>query len=66
LQNASRKKIAGRELRWFVCYMTGGRQSMVWDGMVSGLVNVLYSIGQGSIMGPLLFIILTSGMADFL
>jgi hypothetical protein len=39
---------------------------MVWDGMVSGLVNVLYSIGQGSIMGPLLFIILTSGMADFL
>jgi hypothetical protein len=33
--------IAELELRWFVCYMTGGRQSVVWDGTVSGLVDVL-------------------------
>jgi hypothetical protein len=39
---------------------------VVWDGTVSGLVNVLYGIRQGSILGPLLFIILTSSMADFL
>jgi hypothetical protein len=58
--------IAGRELRWFVCYMAGGRQSVVWDGTVSGLVDVLYGVRQGSILGPLLFIILTSGMADLL
>jgi hypothetical protein len=54
--------VTGRKLRWFICYMTGGRQSVVWDGMVGGLVDVLYGIRQGSI----LFIILTSGMADFL
>jgi hypothetical protein len=46
--------------------MTGGRQSVVWDGTVGGLVDVLYGVRQGSILGPLLFIILTSGMADYL
>jgi hypothetical protein len=46
--------------------MTGGRQSMVWDGTVGGLVNVLYGVPQGLILGPILFIILISGMADFL
>jgi hypothetical protein len=33
--------VTGRELRWFLCYMTGGRQSVVWDGTVSSLINVL-------------------------
>jgi hypothetical protein len=45
--------VTGRELRWFLCYMTGGRQSMVWEGMVSSLINVLYGVCQGSILGPL-------------
>jgi hypothetical protein len=58
--------VTGRELRWFICCMTGGRQSVVWDGTVGGLINVLYSVRQGSILGQILYIILTSGMADFL
>jgi hypothetical protein len=58
--------VTGRELRWFLCYMTGGRQSVVWDGTVSSLIDVLYGVRQESILGPLLFIILTSGMAEFL
>jgi hypothetical protein len=58
--------VTGRELRWFLCYMTGGRQSVVWDGTVSSLINVLYGVRQGSILGPLLFIILISVMAKFL
>jgi hypothetical protein len=46
--------------------MTGSRQSVVWDGTVSNLINVLFCVRQGSILGPLLFIILTSGMVEFL
>jgi hypothetical protein len=42
--------VTGRELRWFLCYMTGGRQSKVLDGTVSSLINVLYSVRQGSIL----------------
>jgi hypothetical protein len=57
--------ITGRELRWYLNYMSGGKQCVVWDGTVSGLVDVLYGVRQGSILGPLLFIILTSGMTSF-
>jgi hypothetical protein len=58
--------ITGRELRWFLDYMSGGRQCVVWDGTVSGLVDVIYGVRQGSILGPILFINLTIGMANFL
>jgi hypothetical protein len=58
--------VTGQDLRWFLCYMTGSRQSVVWDSTVSSLFNVLYGVRQGSILGPLLFIILTSSMAEFL
>jgi hypothetical protein len=39
--------VTGRELQWFVCYMTGGRHSVVLDGMVGGLIDVLYGVCQG-------------------
>jgi hypothetical protein len=64
--NADYISVTGRELKWFLCYMTGGRQCVVWDGTVRTLINVLYGVRQGSILGPLLFIILVSGMAKFL
>jgi hypothetical protein len=40
-------EIMGRELRWFLDYMSGGKQCVVWDGTVSRLVNVLYGVRQG-------------------
>jgi hypothetical protein len=58
--------ITGRELKWFLDYMSGGKQCVVWDGTVSGLINVLYGVRQGLILGPILFIILTSHMSSFI
>jgi hypothetical protein len=58
--------ITGRALKWFLCYMSGGKQCVVWDGTVSGFINVLYGVRQGSILGPIIFIVLVSGMAAYL
>jgi hypothetical protein len=44
--------VTGRELRWFLCYMTGGRQNVVWDGRVSSLNNVLYGVRLGRSSDP--------------
>jgi hypothetical protein len=36
--------IGGRSLKWFRCYLTGARQRVVWDGQVSGVVDVEYGV----------------------
>jgi hypothetical protein len=46
--------------------MTGCKQYVVWDSTVSSLINVLYGVRQGSILGPILFIVLVSSMAMYL
>jgi hypothetical protein len=56
----------GRVLQWFLCYMTGGKQCVVLDGTASSLIDVLYGVRQCSILGQILFIILVSGMAEYL
>ncbi len=54
--------IGGRqEIDWFRSYMTGGQQSVDWDGVNSSLAEVRFGVRQGSILGPLLFLTL---MAD--
>jgi hypothetical protein len=58
--------ITGRALAWFSCYLTGGKQCVVWDGAISSLIDVLYGVRQGSILRPILCIILVSGMAEYL
>jgi hypothetical protein len=58
-------RITGRFLKWFLCYMQGGKQCVVWEGTVSSLIRVLYGIQQGSILGPILLIVLVSGMATY-
>jgi hypothetical protein len=58
--------ITGRALQWFLWYMTGGKQCVVCYGTASTRINVLYGLRQGSILGPILFIILVSGMSEYL
>ena len=41
-------------------YLTGGSQEVRWNGTPSSKLEVKYGVRQGSIMGPLLFTLLTS------
>ena len=44
-------------LRWFTSYLLGRRQRVVIDGTVSDRVSILAGVPQGSILGPLLFLV---------
>ena len=49
--------ICGPLLNWFIRYLTNRFQRVVIPGGVSGWLEILAGVPQGSILGPLLFII---------
>jgi hypothetical protein len=55
--------VSGRALEWFSDYLTGGRQQVCWDDALSSMVLIKFGVLQGSILGPLLFLVLFSKMA---
>jgi hypothetical protein len=58
--------IKGVPLKWLSCYMEGGSQVVDWDGARSKPVAVLFGVRQGSILGPLLFLIHVASLSDTL
>ena len=49
--------IRGSALTWFTSYLSNRKQFTSYDGNNSELCNILCGVPQGSILGPLLFII---------
>ena len=49
--------IRGSALTWFTSYLSNRKQFISYDGNNSELCNILCGVPQGSILGPLLFII---------
>ena len=47
-------------------YMTGGLQRVVWNGQISGQQAIKYGVRQGSILGPLLFLVMVSDMEEII
>jgi hypothetical protein len=58
--------VSKRALAWFKSYLTGGSQQVSWDGTLSSLIAVRWGVRQGSILGPVLFLVLISDMANAL
>ena len=56
--------VRGANLKWFSDYLAMRRQRMVVDGVFSDWSAVTKGIPQGSILGPLMFIIFVNDMPD--
>ena len=51
-----------QERKLLLDYLRGGKQRVSWNGCVSKTNEVEYGVRQGSVLGPLLFILLTGDL----
>lgn len=58
--------LSGNALKWFSSYISGRFQSVLIKGVESRVWQLLFGVPQGSVLGPLLFIIYTSPLGKIL
>ena len=63
---ASRYGVKDIALKWFKSYLSDRVQAVLIDGKESKLHHLLCGVPQGSVLGPILFILYTSPLADLL
>jgi len=57
-------EISGSALAWFESYLSDRTHCVVADSVMSQVIHVSCSVPQGSVLGPLLFLLYTEDLAE--
>ena len=58
--------IRGSTHKWINSWLSGHTQQVALDGQASDPVQVLSSVPQGSVIGPILFLIFVNDLPDYI
>jgi len=53
----SKYRVSGHALKWLTSFVTDRMQAIVFDGTTSSTVKLIWGVPQGSVLGPLLFVL---------
>ena len=56
--------IGGKALEWFLSYLSGRSQRVLFEGATSDSFDLRFGVPQGSCIGPLLFVVYASNLFE--